>query len=53
MIALAYDCLLFQTSNGESIPFSAEMISVDDRYADVEVLLDLTGRERFVLARRA
>jgi hypothetical protein len=29
MIALAYDCLLFQTSNGESIPFSAEMISVE------------------------
>jgi release factor glutamine methyltransferase len=30
----------------------AEMISVDSRYADVEVLLDLTGRERFVFARR-
>ena len=30
----------------------AEMIAVDGRYADVEVLLDLTGRERFVLARR-
>jgi len=29
MIALAFDCLLFQTSNGESIPFSAEMISVE------------------------
>jgi len=29
MIALAYDCLLFQTSNGETIPFSAEMISVE------------------------
>ena len=29
MIALAYDCLLFQTSGGESIPFSAEMISVE------------------------
>lgn len=29
MIALAYDCLLFETSNGESIPFSAEMISVE------------------------
>lgn len=29
MIALAHDCLLFQTSNGESIPFSAEMISVE------------------------
>ena len=31
----------------------AEMVSVDDRYAAVEVLLDLTGRERFVFARRA
>ena len=31
----------------------AEMISVDRRYTRVEVLLDLTGRERFVLARRA
>jgi hypothetical protein len=29
MIALASDCLLFQTSSGESIPFSAEMISVE------------------------
>ena len=31
----------------------AEMIAVDGRYRDIEVLLDLTGRERFVLARRA
>ena len=31
----------------------AEMIAVDGRYNEVEVLLDLTGRERFVLARRA
>jgi release factor glutamine methyltransferase len=31
----------------------AEMIAVDGRYKDVEVLLDLTGRERFVFARRA
>ncbi len=30
----------------------AEMISVDGRYSDIEVLLDLTGRERFVFARR-
>ena len=29
----------------------AEMIAVDGRYDDVEVLLDLTGRERFVFAR--
>jgi release factor glutamine methyltransferase len=31
----------------------AEMISVDGRYADVELLLDFAGRERFVFARRA
>ncbi|HUQ99016.1 MAG TPA: peptide chain release factor N(5)-glutamine methyltransferase [Gemmatimonadaceae bacterium] len=31
----------------------AEIIAVDGRYRDVEVLLDLTGRERFVFARRA
>jgi len=31
----------------------AEMIAVDGRYAQVEVLLDLTGRERFVFARCA
>jgi release factor glutamine methyltransferase len=31
----------------------AELVSVDRRYKDVEVLLDLTGRERFVFARRA
>lgn len=30
----------------------AEMVSVDGRYANVEVLLDLTGRERFVFARK-
>ena len=29
MIALSSDCLLFKTSSGESIPFSAEMISVE------------------------
>jgi release factor glutamine methyltransferase len=31
----------------------AEMISVDGRYKDIEVLLDFSGRERFVFARRA
>jgi hypothetical protein len=30
----------------------AEMIARDTRYATVRVALDLTGRERFVLARR-
>ncbi len=30
----------------------AEIIAVDGRYAEVEVLLDLSGRERFVFARR-
>ncbi len=29
MIALASDCLLFEMSGGESVPFSAEMISVE------------------------
>jgi hypothetical protein len=29
MIALASDCLLFRLSGGESIPFSAEMVSVE------------------------
>jgi len=29
MIALASECLLFQMSNGESIPFSADMISAE------------------------
>jgi release factor glutamine methyltransferase len=30
----------------------AEMIAVDGRYVEIEVLLDLTGRERFVFAQR-
>lgn len=29
MITLSTDCLLFQLANGESVPFSAEMISVE------------------------
>ena len=29
MITLAWDCLMFQMASGESIPFSAEMISVE------------------------
>jgi len=29
MIALLSDCLLFQLTNGESVPCSAEMISVE------------------------
>jgi hypothetical protein len=29
MIALAQDCLLFQLANGEKVPFSASMISVE------------------------
>ena len=29
MIALASDCLLFKMANGENVPFSAEMISVE------------------------
>lgn len=31
----------------------AEMMAADGRYSDIEVLLDLTGRERFVFARRS
>src|SRR5690349_5597856 len=29
MITLAKDCLLFRLENGEQVPFSAEMISVE------------------------
>ncbi len=29
MITLASDCMLFQMTNGESVPFSADMISVE------------------------
>src|SRR5688572_24817460 len=36
MISLAPDCLLFQLPSGESVPFSAEMVSV-------EVLGDTNG----------
>src|SRR6202142_4513606 len=43
MIALLSDCLLFQLTNGESVPCSAEMISVElvggsDGLLDPEVL---------------
>ena len=43
MIALLSDCLLFQLTNGESVPCSAEMISVElvggsDSLLDPEVL---------------
>ena len=31
MIALQSDCLIFQLTNGESVPCSAEMISVETR----------------------
>jgi hypothetical protein len=42
MITLAKDCLLFHLSNGEAVPFSAEMISVEltgetGRFVDPEV----------------
>ena len=42
MITLAKDCLLFRLSNGEMVPFSAEMISVElvgdtDRWFDPEL----------------
>ena len=43
MIALLSDCLLFELTNGESVPCSAEMISVElvggnDGWLDPEVL---------------
>ena len=31
----------------------AELVSADHRYGDVCVRLDLTGRERFIVARRS
>jgi len=42
MITLAKDCLLFQLANGEQVPFSAEMISVEligetARWIDLEM----------------
>ena len=37
MIALASDCLLVQTDNGESIPYSADMLSVEVTSDSVEM----------------
>ena len=39
MIALASDCLLFETQGGESVPFSAEMVSIE-LMGDSSKLLD-------------
>jgi hypothetical protein len=39
MIALASDCLLFQIAEGESVPFSAEMVSIE-LMGDSSKLLD-------------
>ena len=39
MIALASDCLLFETPEGESVPFSAEMVSIE-LMGDSSKLLD-------------
>ena len=49
---LAKDGLLALEVDTRRAGTVAEMIAVDGRYRDVEVLLDLTGRERFVFARR-
>ena len=43
MIALQSDCLLFQLTSGESVPCSAEMISVEivggqDELLDPEIM---------------
>ena len=45
MITLASECLLFELANGESVPFSAEMISV-------EIIPYLYGHEIFVSCRK-
>ena len=44
LIAIEVDC--------RRAALVAECVAADGRYADVSVMLDLTGRERFVLARR-
>lgn len=38
MIALAQDCLLFQMPSGESVPFSADMISIELLGSTAEIL---------------
>ncbi len=50
--ALAHDGFLALEVDTVRAGTVAEMIAVDGRYAEIEVLLDLTGRERFVFARR-
>jgi release factor glutamine methyltransferase len=50
--ALAHDGLLALEVDTVRAGTVAEIIAVDGRYAEIEVLLDLTGRERFVFARR-
>ena len=50
--ALARDGFLALEVDTVRAGMVAEMIAVDGRYAEIEVLLDLTGRERFVFARR-
>jgi len=44
LIAIEVDC--------RRAALVAECVAADGRYVDVSVMLDLTGRERFVLARR-
>jgi methylase of polypeptide subunit release factors len=44
LIAIEVDC--------RRAALVAESVAADGRYVDVSVMLDLTGRERFVLARR-
>ena len=43
--------LLLETDSRRA-PLVAELLLVDPRYEEIAVRLDLTGRERFVVARR-
>ncbi len=47
MITLAADCLVFKLANGENVPFSSDMVSVDlmgetSKWFDVEFVRDAT-----------
>ena len=51
-VVLATDGLLALEVDARRASAAAELAASDGRYADIRVLLDLTGRERFVVARR-
>jgi release factor glutamine methyltransferase len=50
--ALAPGGLLALETDARRASLTAELLATDKRYSNVAVLLDLTGRERFVLANR-